>query len=92
MATKKETPHTARQDIRRNYKSQCQEKLGKLEGKERTQSDSGVPSSANWKPTNPFMSKQVYADATRPVYTAANHCGMVRILEGEKMENNTPYK
>lgn len=38
-----------------------------------TQRDSGVPSSANWKPTKPFMSKQVYIDATRPVYIAENH-------------------
>lgn len=43
----------------KELKSQCQEKLGELQGKERTQRDSGVPSSANWKPTNPFMSKQV---------------------------------
>jgi hypothetical protein len=39
----------------------------------RTQSESGVPSSANWKPTKPFTSRQQYAAATRPVYTAANH-------------------
>lgn len=39
----------------------------------RTHRESGVPSSANWKPTKPFMSIQQYAAATRPVYTAANH-------------------
>lgn len=46
------------------------------EGKEkgRTHSDSGVPSSANWNPTKPFMSRQVNIAATKPVYTAANHC------------------
>jgi len=38
-----------------------------------SQRDNGVPSSANWKPTNPLMSKQQYAAATNPVYTAANH-------------------
>jgi len=30
----------------------------------KNQRDSGVPSSANWKPTNPLMSKQQYAAAT----------------------------
>lgn len=39
----------------------------------RTQSDNGVPSSANWKPTKPLMRRQQYAAATKPVYEAANH-------------------
>lgn len=39
-----------------------------------TQSDSGVPSSANWKPTKPLIRMQQYVAATRPVYIAANHC------------------
>ena len=38
-----------------------------------THKERGVPSSANWKPTNPLMSKQQYVAATRPVYIAANH-------------------
>jgi hypothetical protein len=36
----------------------CEWRGGKRSGRERTQSESGVPSSANWKPTKPFTSKQ----------------------------------
>lgn len=32
-----------------------------------TQSDRGVPSSANWKPTNPLINRHVYVAATSPV-------------------------
>jgi len=33
----------------------------------RTHSERGVPSSANWNPTKPFIKRQQYADAMRPV-------------------------
>jgi len=46
----------------------------------RAHSDSGVPSSANWNPTKPLMSRQQKVAATRPVYTAANHCNIRQIL------------
>jgi len=36
-------------------------------GGARTHNDNGVPSSANWNPTKPLISRQVYADATNPV-------------------------
>lgn len=50
-----------------------------------TQRDNGVPSSANWKPTNPLMSKQQYAAATNPVYTAANHFEIVNFMSIKKI-------
>lgn len=39
-----------------------------------TQSDMGVPSSANWKPTNPFKRRHQNVAQVRPVWIAANHC------------------
>lgn len=33
----------------------------------RSQRERGVPSSANWNPTNPLTRRQQYAAATRPV-------------------------
>ena len=42
-----------------------------------------MPSSANWNPTNPFMSRQGHAAATRPVYIAANQVKRVQHSRGE---------
>ena len=44
-----------------------------------TQSDRGVPSSANWNPTKPLIRRQQYVAATRPVYTAVNHYTHTRV-------------
>lgn len=49
----------------------------------RTHSDRGVPSSANWKPTKALMRRQQYVQATKPVYTAANHCGADLAIESK---------
>ena len=52
-------------------------------GENRTQSDNGVPSSANWNPTKPLMRRQQYAAATKPVYEAANHYNTPKIVNDE---------
>jgi hypothetical protein len=58
----------------------------------RTQSERGVPSSANWKPTKPLMRRQQYAAAIKPVYTAANHWNRVsavdEIIGGDARDNS----
>jgi hypothetical protein len=44
------------------------------EDKQRTQSDMGVPSSANWNPMNPLASRIQKMAQIRPTCTDANHC------------------
>lgn len=44
------------------------------EGRKRTQSDIGVPSSANWNPTNPFARRIQKMEQMKPTWTAVNHC------------------
>ena len=41
------------------------------------QSDKGVPSSANWKPTNPFNNKHQKVAQPKPICIAVNHYGIV---------------
>jgi hypothetical protein len=69
--------------------SVSKQNLGYSKGFEQTHKERGVPSSANWKPTNPLMSKQQYVAATRPVYIAANHyykhnVKFERVIRGKK--------
>lgn len=42
-------------------------------GVESTQSERGVPSSANWKPTNPLTSRHQHAAVVRPHCTATKY-------------------
>jgi len=55
---------------------------------ERTHRERGVPSSANWKPTKPLMSRQQYVAATKPVYAAANHFMEKRSVFQRKGQEN----
>src|ERR1700710_2218886 len=38
-----------------------------------SQTDSVVPSSYNWNPTNPFTSRHVHSELASPFCTATNH-------------------
>lgn len=43
-----------------------------------TQRERGVPSSANWNPTNPFTRRHQYVAQMSPKWIAANHCVPMR--------------
>jgi hypothetical protein len=57
------------------------------------QSDKGVPSSANWKPTNPFNNKHQKVAQPKPMCIAVNHyynC-LMSILQGYILYKRTGY-
>lgn len=62
---------------RKALPERCEEEKNeeeRKEGEERTQRDIGVPSSANWKPTNPFATRIQKMEQMKPTWTAVNHC------------------
>lgn len=47
-----------------------------------TQSEMGVPSSANWNPTKPLTRSDQYKAVIRPNWTAANHfCALGQCID-----------